>query len=157
MGCVQSQSSLRLKLPVLRLSCTDFLILIKWSESPRRTSQVSSQFVPELNIALTCVTDSQKIPTDDVRPLTSLQGLVSGSTSLLGRRGHPHSCTRVFHLTRIGRDDERLGGDVTNSFLRKMSSPFWSVSQRFLEYWRLCSNWMALCLDSTRPDFAPGV
>lgn len=84
---------------------------------------MSSQFVPELNIALTCVTDSQKIPTDDVRPLTSLQGLVNGSTSLLGRRGHPHSCTRVFHLTRIGRDDGRLGGDVTNSFLREMSSP----------------------------------
>lgn len=86
---------------------------------------MSSQFVSEhfaaLEIALTFVTDSQKILTDDVWPLTSLQGLSNNSTSLLGGRGQPHY-TRVLHLRRIGRDEGRLGAGVVNSFLGKTSS-----------------------------------
>lgn len=125
MECVQRLSTPRLNLPVWHLWCIDFLILIKWSESLRRTSQVSPQFVSEhlaaLEIALTFVTDSEKNLTDDVWPLTSLQGLANSSTSLLGGRGHPHY-TRVLHFRRIGRDDGRLSADVVNSFLGQTSS-----------------------------------
>lgn len=83
-----------------------------------------SQFVSErhsaLEIALTCVTHSQEILTDDVSPL-----LANSSVSLLGRGGQPHSHTHVCYLLlRIGQDDGRLGPDVMNSFLGIKSTPF---------------------------------